>query len=118
MALAAAKSSWLLFLIALPSTLSAPGSGPAVRRAREPVILINAARVAAVKAYVDSAFGPPMSGLPMEALVQVWTPSARSPAIVDDTLAWQPAPSAPPLISTSQPAFGRSGARAMPNRPS
>ena len=30
-------------------------------------------------------------------LVEVWTPSARSPAIVDDTLAWQPAPSAPPL---------------------
>ena len=51
------RLSPFLLLIALPATSSAQASPPPVRRARELVALINTAQVAAVKAYVDSAFG-------------------------------------------------------------
>lgn len=61
------RLSPFLLLIALPATSSAQASPPPVRRARELVALINTAQVAAVKAYVDSAFGGQMQGMPMEA---------------------------------------------------
>ena len=54
--------------------LLAPGAlagqdGPATRRARELVGLINSATPASIKAYVDTAFGGPMQGLPLDAHV-------------------------------------------------
>jgi CubicO group peptidase (beta-lactamase class C family) len=55
----------VLFL--LPAMLPAQADGPAVRRARELVAVINAAAPPAIRAYVDSAFGSRMRGLPLAA---------------------------------------------------
>jgi CubicO group peptidase (beta-lactamase class C family) len=52
-------------LLAAPSPLTA--QAPATRRARELVALINAAPPAAIGAYVDSALGSRLRGLPMGA---------------------------------------------------
>ncbi len=54
-------------LLAAPIALGAQGEPPATRRARELVALINIASPAAVRAYVDSAFGEEMRGMPMSA---------------------------------------------------
>ena len=51
----------------LPAGLPAQAEGPAVRRARELVALINSANPAAIRAYVDSAFGPQMRAMPLDA---------------------------------------------------
>lgn len=53
----------------LMGPLLAQAPSPAARRAQEIVGLINGANVAAVHAYVDSAFGGRMKGLPMDAHV-------------------------------------------------
>lgn len=54
-------------LFVLPAMLPAQADGPAVRRARELVAVINAAAPPAIRAYVDSAFGSRMRGLPLAA---------------------------------------------------
>src|SRR5438132_5107902 len=53
----------------LPAMLAAQADGgsPAVRRAREIVAVINSADPTAIRAYVDSAFGPEMRRMPMPA---------------------------------------------------
>jgi CubicO group peptidase (beta-lactamase class C family) len=50
-----------------PVSLEAQADGPAARRARELVALINTAAPPAIRAYVDSAFGGRMKGMPMAA---------------------------------------------------
>ncbi len=54
-------------LVSLPSCLPAQSEAPVVRRAREVVSVINAASPAVVRAYVDTAFGQPMRGMPLNA---------------------------------------------------
>jgi CubicO group peptidase (beta-lactamase class C family) len=53
----------------VPAPVVGQAEGPGVRRLRELVGLINSATPTAVKAYVDSAFGPSMRGMPLEAHV-------------------------------------------------
>jgi CubicO group peptidase (beta-lactamase class C family) len=57
------------FIVLVGSHLDAQTDGPAVRRAREIVALINVATPALISAYVDSAFGGQFKEMPMEAHV-------------------------------------------------
>jgi CubicO group peptidase (beta-lactamase class C family) len=57
----------ILLLAHAPAPLPAQTDSPATRRAREIVALINAPVPSAVRAYVDSAFGPSMRRLPLAA---------------------------------------------------
>jgi CubicO group peptidase (beta-lactamase class C family) len=60
----------LVVALLAPSLQAQTDKGsPAVQRARELVALINASSPAAIKGYVDSAFGGQMRGMPMEAHV-------------------------------------------------
>ena len=65
------KAHRLLVLATLLSSISMTASAqtpsPATRRAREVVAVINSATPASVRAFVDSAFGGGMRGLPMRA---------------------------------------------------
>ncbi|HEX6052169.1 MAG TPA: hypothetical protein VFZ21_23040, partial [Gemmatimonadaceae bacterium] len=54
-------------LSSISMTASAQTPSPATRRAREVVGVINSATPASVRAFVDSAFGGEMRGLPMQA---------------------------------------------------
>ncbi|MHB1329072.1 MAG: serine hydrolase domain-containing protein [Gemmatimonadales bacterium] len=63
------RISTLLLSLVLTSAGSAQVDGPAVRRAREMVALINSGTPAMIQAYVDSAFAPAMRRMPLSAHV-------------------------------------------------
>ena len=56
-----------LLLVLAPAVVAAQSEGPATRRTKEIVALINSGTPATIKAYVDSAFGAGMRGMPMAA---------------------------------------------------